>query len=159
MTHEPAARTARSDTSAQKVGGLVILPCSAEVQTRDGLIPAEYLMPGDDLIARERGYIRLRHVSRLRQPTRAVWVWDGFLPGLAPEGGVFLPTQQPVLRRDVRENTPLPAQALASLGLAEEIGMRQLTMLQLWLPVVDTVYAAGLELVAIPVVQRQRKAA
>ena len=58
-----------------------------------------------------------------------------------------------------RENTPLPTQALASLGLAEEIGMRQLTMLQLWLPVVDTVYAAGLALVAIPVVQRQRKAA
>ncbi|MBO6777550.1 MAG: hypothetical protein JJ897_19070 [Marinibacterium sp.] len=94
MKHEPAARTARSDTSAQRVGGLVILPSSAEVQTRD-----------------------------------------------------------------VRENTPFPAQALASLGLAEEIGMRQLTMLQLWLPVVDTVYAAGLELMAIQVVQRPRKAA
>lgn len=159
MKNEPAARTARSGTSAQKVGGLVILPPSAEVQTRDGLIPAEYLMPGDDLIARERGYIRLRHVSRLRQPTRAVWVRDGFLHGFAPDGGVLLPAQQPVLRRDVRENTPLPAQALASLGLAEEIGMRQLTMLQLWLPVADTVYAAGLELAAIPVVQPQHKAA
>ena len=159
MTHEPAARSARSDTSAQKVGGLVILPSSAEVQTRDGLIPAEYLMPGDDLLAREHGYTRLRHVSRLRQSTRAVWVRNGFLPGFAPEGGVLLLAQQLVLRRDVRENTPFPAQALASLGLAEEIGMRQLTMLQLWLPVVDTVYAAGLELMAIQVVQRPRKAA
>ena len=135
-----------------------MLPPSAVVQTRDGAIPAEHLMPGDDLVARDQGYQRLTHVSRLRQEVRAVWVQDGFLPGMAPDGGVLLPAHQPVLRREIRREVPFPVQALASLGMAQDIGLRQLTLIQLWLPMADTIFAAGLELGAISVAAPERQA-
>ncbi len=159
MKHEPAAVSGRRRPSVKAVDGLILLPSSAVVQTREGGLPAEHLMPGDELIARGQGYVRLSHVSRLRQQVRTVWVKDGFLPDMAPTGGVLLPAHQPVLRRDVRHEMALPAQALASLGLAEEIGLRQLTLIQLWLSAVDTIYAAGLEISAIPVADRDRRVA
>jgi hypothetical protein len=153
MKTEPVVASDHLGSPSHRVGGVVIVPPGAQVQTREGLLPAEHLISGDDLVARDLGYIRLKHVSRLRQEVRTVWVQEGFLPGMAPEGGILLPSYQPVLRRDIGPETGLPAQAMASLGLAEAVGTRQLTLIQLWLPQVETIFAGGLELTTIPIGQ------
>ncbi len=158
MKKEARVRKGRVASTRYVVGGLVTVGANALVQTRDGEIPADHLMAGDDLVARDGGYLRLYHATRLRQEVRTVWVRDGFLPGMAPKGGVLLPSHQPVLRRDLRP-VPVPVAALVPLGLAEDIGVRQLTMIQLWLEGVDTVYIGGLELSVMTVGDKPRVAA
>ncbi|MEX0285338.1 MAG: Hint domain-containing protein [Paracoccaceae bacterium] len=158
MKNDAVAPAGRCRPDFGGVGGLVSVTQSAKVLTRDGEIPAEHLVPGDDLVARDGGYVTLKLAMRVRQQVRTIWVQDGFLNGLAPEGGVMLPAHQRVLQRDLR-TAPVPASFLVSLERAEDIGIRQLTVIQLWLEHSDTIYAAGLELPAAQVDRRLQDAA
>lgn len=128
-------------------GGEVFMPPSAQVHTQAGSLPADQLLPGDNVIARGRGYARVNDVRRVRQTVSAVWVREGFLPGCAPEGGLMLPAEQPVLLVQGGFKNPVPARDLVTYGIADPVGDRSLTLIRLRLEQPDTICAGGLHLV------------
>lgn len=128
-------------------GGEVYMPASAQVHTQEGALPADQLLPGDNVIARGRGYARLSDVRRMRQMVPTVWIKSGFLPGCAPEGGLMLPEEQSVLLLDNGAQVPVLARDLVDLGRAEMVGPRSLTLIRLRLEQPDTICAGGLHLI------------
>lgn len=146
MQNEPSPRRGRPAASHRSVACRIIVPETALIQTRDGALPAQHLTPGDDLVARTDGYVTLSTLRRRRMVLHLIWIKDGFLPGMEPAGGLFLPARERVVIRRSGQVEGIPAQSLVQTGLAQDVGLRRLAMIELGLSVRDSVLAGGLEL-------------
>ena len=75
------------------------LAAGSPIYTCDGVLPVEFLSPGDRIIARDAGAVTLRAISHRRIMARAVMVSAGALGATRPETPlVLLPDQQVFLR-------------------------------------------------------------
>lgn len=128
-------------------------PVGTQILTADGDLPVEYLSPGDGVVTRNGGMMRLEAVHATTVSTRAVLVTSGSLGVHRPGQDVILPADQPVLIRDWRARALYGAsQALASAGqlvdgeFIKDIGPRKLVLFRLAFDRPRVIYVNGLEL-------------
>lgn len=116
------------------------LAAGTEVWTRDGILPVQYLKPGDHLVTRNGGYGRLGRVESGRAVMRMIRVPAHALAPQRPDRDVLLPAGQILHLRGAGG----PDQA-ARLN-PEDLGMRLVTLVRLQLDQPDIIYANGLGL-------------
>ncbi|MFX4298319.1 MULTISPECIES: Hint domain-containing protein [Roseobacteraceae] len=134
--------------------------------TADGEIPVEYLSPGDRIISRNAGLVTLKAISTTRIKSAAVAIAAGSLGQTRPETNVILPAAQQVLVRDWRakalvgaSQAVLPAGCLIDGEFITDLGVRNLSLIQLGFDAPHVVYADGLELSVPAMVAVQELAA
>ena len=121
--------------------------------TREGEMPVEFLAPGDHVITRDAGMIRIEAVSRMTRTLRAVFFTAGSLGHTRPESDLILPASQAVLVRDWRAaamfgraQAMVPAAALIDGAFVKDLGQREMRLHQLHFASPHVVYAGGMEL-------------
>ncbi|MGR3572016.1 Hint domain-containing protein [Brevirhabdus sp.] len=112
------ARPGRRPDPAPGSGTLSGLLLGTHVYTSDGVLPVEFLMPGDRLITRDAGARELRSIRYRHIPLAPVQVDRGALGCNSPGAPLLLLPTQPVLLRGARAQAlsgrsciPLPAAA------------------------------------------------
>lgn len=124
--------------------GLVAAGC--RIWTADGALPAEYLAPGDRIVTRGRGYVRLVEAAAVSLRIDAVEVAPGALGRGRPEAPVIVPAGQALLLRGSGRQAAAPAGCLAGWPGLRALGLRELRLVRLRLETAETLYAEGLEL-------------
>ena len=121
--------------------------------TADGEIPVEYLSPGDRIITRNAGLVRLTAIQTYRTTDEAVKIAAGSLGDTKPTHNVIIPAAQMVLIRDWRApalrgaaQTVIPAGCLIDDEFIVSLGPREMTLVRLGFEAPHIVYADGLEL-------------
>ena len=121
--------------------------------TRDGEKQVEFLSPGDQIITRDAGFVRLESIRRLRVVTRAISFAAGSLGHTRPDQDLILPAAQMVLIRDWRaralfgQNRALVcADSLVDGEFICDLGLQKMQLYQLQFETAHVVYAGGLEL-------------
>lgn len=144
---EPRPAPTRATTATEGLmAGTVVL-------AGDGEIPVDHLMPGDRIISRDAGILRLDRIDRARCITRAIRIAAGSLGDTRPEEDVILPADQPLLIRDWRAQAIFGRdQALVRAGdlvdgeFITDLGLRKLELYNLRFAARHVIYAGGLEL-------------
>ncbi|WP_176244182.1 Hint domain-containing protein [Pseudoruegeria aquimaris] len=124
------------------------------ILTLDGALPVEFLCPGDRLITRDTGMVRLLGVESFEATCRAVRVGAGTLGADCPEGDTLLHPEQPVLLRDWRATALhgaaralVPAKRLVDGEfIRREARPRTRRFTALFFEGAEVIYADGLEL-------------
>lgn len=134
---------------AQKAGfvsGTILL-------TQDGEMPVEFLSPGDRIITRDAGMVRLENIRHRRVLTRAISFAAGSLGHTRPESDLVLPAAQLLLIRDWRakamfglKQAVTRADALLDDEFICDLGPQKMLLYQLQFSSPHIVYAGGLEL-------------
>lgn len=121
--------------------------------TRDGETPVEFLSPGDQIITRDAGLIRLKSICHLRVVTRAISFAAGSLGHTRPDQDLILPAAQMVLIRDWRaralfgeDRAMVRADTLIDGEFVCDLGLQKMHLYQLQFETAHVVYAGGLEL-------------
>ncbi|MFV0512916.1 MAG: Hint domain-containing protein [Jhaorihella sp.] len=125
------------------------------VLTADGEIPVEFLGPGDRIITRDAGMVRLARIARRRQAVRSILFSAGSLGHTGTQGDTLLPAGQRLLIRDWRaqafggaSQALMRADALVDGRFVRDLGMRRLRLFKLEFDAAHVIYAGGLELAA-----------
>lgn len=141
------------------------LVAGTKILTAEGETPVEFLLPGDGIITRNAGMVRLRAVETSRITAEAVAVSAGALGAGRPAQNVIMPACQQVLVRDWRAKVLHGAtQAVMPIGclIDEEfimsLGTRPMTLVRLGFDAPYVVYADGLE-VSVPALTQAAQAA
>ena len=129
------------------------LTAGTPVMTAEGLLPVDYLQPGDRIVTRNGGMVQLDSVTATCACHRGIRIGAGALGRNAPATELVLPQHQPILLRGGlaqefrgQDQALVPAIALLDLPGVEDEGSCEL---RLFRPVFDRpriVYAGGLEL-------------
>lgn len=136
-----AVLSSRCDAGAIPSAPLhLALATGTEVWTRDGVLPVQYLKPGDHLVTRNGGYGRLGRVETSRAVMRMIRVPAHAMAPQRPDRDVLLPAGQILHLRGAGG----PDQAVRLNP--EDLGMRLVTLVQLQLDQPDIIYANGLGL-------------
>jgi len=121
--------------------------------TRDGEIPVEFLSPGDRIITRDAGMVRLENIRHRRTLTRAISFAAGSLGHTRPDQDLVLPPEQMVLIRDWRaqalsgvKQAMVRADTLVDGEFVQNLGLQKMLLHQLHFASPHVVYAGGLEL-------------
>ena len=121
--------------------------------TADGEIPVEYLSPGDKIITRNAGLVRLTAIQSYRTTDEAVKIAAGSLGDTKPTHHIIIPAAQLVLVRDWRARAMrgaaqavMPAGCLIDDEFITSLGPREMTLVRLGFEAPHVVYADGLEL-------------
>ncbi|WP_299041033.1 Hint domain-containing protein [uncultured Tateyamaria sp.] len=121
--------------------------------TADGEIPVEYLSPGDKIITRNAGLVRLTAIQSYRTTDEAVKIAAGSLGDTKPSHHIIIPAAQLVLVRDWRARAlrgaaqaVMPAGCLIDDEFITSLGPREMTLVRLGFEAPHVVYADGLEL-------------
>ncbi|THH38283.1 hypothetical protein E4Z66_01545 [Aliishimia ponticola] len=133
------------------------LPVGLQVTTADGILPAEFLTPGDRIVTRNGGMTRLDAIEAVTRATRAVKFSAGCFGAAGPSEDIVLPADQPVLVRDWRARA-LFHQSQAMTTAAQlvdgieitDIGPRRMVLFRLTFDRPRVIYAGGLELGSAP---------
>ena len=122
------------------------------VLTADGEIPVEYINPGDRIVTRNSGMVRLSDVSCRLARVSMVAVQPGALGTGIPQTAAILPADQSVLLRDWRAEALygqkaaiVPVQELDDGETIRVIGVRTTSLIQLHFDTPQIVYADGIE--------------
>ena len=154
MTANAPARgpSARSRHQRPETFGSGLLPGTL-LLTQDGEIPVEFLNPGDRVITRDAGLVRVDAVSRFTRRLAAVRFAAGTLGANRPDQDLILPAGQPVLVRDWRaralfgrSQAMVRAAALIDDEFITRLDARDMTLHQLHFARAHVIYAGGLEL-------------
>lgn len=81
---------------AQTTDTLLGFALGTTVLTGDGCISVEHLTPGDRIITRDAGFVRLVQLDVIKTTGPAICVSAGTLGQSRPEGDMILPAGQPV---------------------------------------------------------------
>lgn len=152
------------ETSIAGQGALAVEPevlgllAGTQIRTLDGLLPVEFLEPGDRIVTRA-GSRRLMAVSVVqRRMARVVRIRASTLGHDRPEQDLLLGPGQPVMIRDWRaralygiEAAPIPAMRLADGEFIVTEVLRQVQLFTLRFAEDEVIYAEGLE-IACPAV-------
>ncbi|MEM8654945.1 MAG: Hint domain-containing protein [Pseudomonadota bacterium] len=121
--------------------------------TADGEIPVEYLSPGDKIITRNAGMVRLTAIQSYRTKDEAVKIAAGSLGHTKPTHNIIIPAAQMVLVRDWRamalhgaSQAVVPAGCLIDDEFVTSLGPREMTLVRLGFEAPHVIYADGLEL-------------
>lgn len=121
--------------------------------TQAGEIPVEFLSPGDRIITRDAGLVRLVHVHHRHTLARAISFAAGSLGDTRPDQDLVLPDAQVVLIRDWRARAMfgtaqamVRADALVDGEFIRDLGLQWMRLIQLQFATPHVVYAGGLEL-------------
>lgn len=121
--------------------------------TREGEMPVEFLSPGDGIITRDAGIVRLESIRHRRTLGRAISFAAGSLGHTRPEQDLVLPAAQMVLIRDWRaqamfgqDQALVRADALVDDEFIRDLGVQRMHLHQLQFARPHVVYAGGLEL-------------
>ena len=124
----------------------------AIVLTLDGELPVETLAPGDRLITRDAGMVRITALHRRRVTAPAVRLAAGSLGHTRPDRDVLLAGQQTVLIRDWRaralfglDRALVPAQRLVDGEFITDLGPQPMMLFQILCDAPHVFYADGLE--------------
>ncbi len=147
---QPTVHTAYAQTAPKLDHGLA---GGTPVLTLDGVLPVEYLTPGDRIITRD-GAQRLVSVEvTLVQNARAVRIAEGTLGIDRPEGDMIVSPDQPILIRDWRARAMfgtgtamVPAARLVDGAYIRAEVFAELRFYTLRLTSDAVIYAGGLEL-------------
>lgn len=145
-------RVARQTQGVPVTNALV---AGTRLLTLDGVLPVEFLSPGDRVITRDAGMALLREVVIRKLFCDAVKVGAGTLWNQRPDRDVLFPASQQILVRDWRACGMFGcAQALVTFRqLADgvcvrNIGKVRLTLVELTFDAPHIIYADGLEVAA-----------
>ncbi len=123
------------------------------VLTLDGEKRIEDICPGDRIITRNSGMVRLGEISRLSRLVSVVSIAAGSLGDTRPEQDLVLPAAQPVLIRDWRAKAMfgqtqalVQARALVDGEFIRDLGRREVVLHQMHFDGPQIIYAGGLEL-------------
>ena len=121
--------------------------------TRDGEMPVEFLSPGDQIITRDAGMVRLDRIRHRRTVTRAISFAAGSLGHTRPDQDLILPADQLVLIRDWRAQSMfgkpqamVRADTLIDDEFIRDLGQQKMQLYQLHFDTPHVIYAGGLEL-------------
>ena len=135
------------------------LPVGTPILTADGCLPVEFLSPGDRIVTRNGGMTTLDSIHAVTRPTRLLEIAPGALGEVVPEAHLYLPAEQPVLLRDWRaENLYGQSQAMAAASMligqagVTDLGERTCILFRLEFASARIVYAGGLELCSMPMI-------
>ncbi len=135
------------------------LPVGTPIMTADGLLPVEFLSPGDRIITRNGGMTPLDAIQAVTRPTRLLQIAPGALGDAVPEADVRLPADQPVLLRDWRAETLYgQAQAMAAASVligydgVTDLGEQTCILFRLEFASARILYAGGLEVCSVPMI-------
>ncbi|NRB04559.1 MAG: Hint domain-containing protein [Rhodobacteraceae bacterium] len=144
---------ARRRSGAQDTMMQAGLPAGTLVATASGDVPIEYLNPGDRIVTRSAGLVRVDTVTSQLARTRFVAVNPGALGVRRPNHAALLPASQPVLLRDGRasavygqSNVIVAVGELADGDAIIAIGQRTSVLLSLNFADPQIIYADGMEL-------------
>lgn len=149
---QPLARPDRPDISAvpADAGGLLL---GTQVRTLEGILPVEYLAPGDRLVTRTGAATLVSMSSTLRKAARIVRIRSGALGYHRPEADLLLAPGQAVLIRDWRARALYDAAAAAipAARLADGVFIRTeivatARFFTLRFETAQVIYAEGVEL-------------
>jgi len=122
------------------------------VVTADGIIPVELLCPGDRIVTRNTGLVRLAHLSFSQYDGDFIAIIAGALGATRPETDTIVPAAQTVLLRGAcaQEITGKSAALVPAGRLFGMPGVTlhqdyQMTLVQLVFDTPQLVYADGLE--------------
>ena len=125
------------------------------VLTADGEIPVEFLTPGDRIITRDTGLVRLAGLAWRNVVARLILFSAGSLGHRRPDRDLALPADQLVLIRDWRATALagtaqalLPARALVDGEFVRDLGPQPLCLHLLRFARPQVIYAGGMELAA-----------
>jgi len=125
----------------------------ANILTMNGEIPVQRLCVGDRLITRDSGVAAIQSIFRHDVERRAVMVHAGSLSALRPDVDVVLAADQTVLLRDWRARVMYRRpQAVAAAGalvdgkFITDLGLRHMTLFQIYCDAPHIFYSQGLEL-------------
>ena len=133
------------------------LAAGTPVLTLDGVLPVEFLTPGDRIITRD-GARRLLSVEvTLVQNARVIRITEGTLGNDQPDGDVIVSPDQPILIRDWRAkalcgtaSALIPAAKLVDGEYIRAEIIADMRFFTLRFATDAVVYAAGLELACAP---------
>ena len=121
--------------------------------TREGEAPVEFLSPGDRLITRDAGMVRLTRIHHRRVVSRAISFAAGSLGHNRPEQDLILPAAQLVLIRDWRaqamfgvDQALVRAEALVDDEFIRDLGVQKMHLHQLEFDAPHVIYVGGVEL-------------
>ena len=151
---QPTVRTAAAPTTITLDHGLA---CGTTVLTLDGILPVEFLTPGDRIVTRD-GAQRLAAIEvTVVQNARVIRITEGTLGIDQPTGDMIVSPDQPILVRDWRAKalcgTSVALVPAAKLVDGEYIRAEVLTEVRFYaLRFADeaVIYACGLELACAP---------
>jgi hypothetical protein len=123
------------------------------VFTADGEIPVEYLSPGDKIVTRDAGMVKLIDTFTHRISAPAVAIKAGSLGHTRPDQNVIIPAAQHVLVRDWRAQSMFgKPQVVVQAGqlidgeFITDLGVRNLQLVHLTFDRPHVIYADGLEI-------------
>jgi hypothetical protein len=121
--------------------------------TSDGEIPVEYLSPGDKVVTRDAGMVKLVETFIHRISAPAVAIKAGSLGHTRPDQNVIIPAEQQILIRDWRAQSMFgKPQAIVQAGqlvdgeFILDLGIRDLHLVHLTFERPHVIYADGLEI-------------
>ena len=122
------------------------------ILTMEGEMPIEQVMPGDRVISRDAGAVRVTNVRRQTVSCEAVKILAGSLGDTRPECDVILPEDQSVLVRDWRaralfgaDEVTVRAGALIDGEYITGLGVQELEVIVLLFDAPHVLYVDGLE--------------
>lgn len=128
------------------------LSAGTVILTGDGEIPVEYLSPGDRVITRNAGMVRLTAIDHADERVGAIHFSASSLGHTRPEDDIILPAQQRVLIRDWRakafsgmRHSLVRAGALVDGEFVRDLGLREMRLHRLYFDRPQVIYAGGLE--------------
>ena len=134
------------------------LACGTTVLTLDGILPVEFLSPGDRIITRD-GALRLASIEvTVVQNARVIRISEGTLGIDRPEGDMIVSPDQPIMIRDWRakamfgtQAAMVPAARLVDGAYIRAEILPQVRFYTLRFANNAVIYAGGLELACAPV--------
>ena len=134
------------------------LACGTTVLTLDGILPVEFLSPGDRIVTRD-GAQRLASIEvTVVQNARVIRISEGTLGIDRPEGDMIVSPDQPIMIRDWRakamfgkQTAMVPAASLVDGAYIRAEVLPQVRFYTLRFANDAVIYAGGLELACAPV--------
>ena len=134
------------------------LACGTTVLTLDGILPVEFLSPGDRIVTRD-GAQRLASIEvTVVQNARVIRISEGTLGIDRPEGDMIVSPDQPIMIRDWRAKAMfgtkaamVPAARLVDGAYIRAEVLPQVRFYTLRFANDAVIYAGGLELACAPV--------
>lgn len=121
--------------------------------TQEGEMPVEFLSPGDRIITRDAGMVKLVSIRHRRTLAKAISFAAGSLGHTRPDQDLVLPGEQMVLLRDWRakamfgvDQAMVRADALVDDEFICNLGLQKMLLHQLVFDAPHVIYAGGLEL-------------
>lgn len=128
------------------------LTAGTTVLTLDGALPVEFISAGDRVITRDSGMAVVSEVRITRRTVRAIGIRAGSLGNTRPDRDAVLAASQEILIRDWRaealfgaSQALVPAKRLVDGEFVRDLGMREITMVELVFDTPHILYADGLE--------------